>query len=70
MKFYDMDGKEIKVGDYVEPIKGQQVHIIAEEYNEEYEEYVLIGQQVKHPELSSPLTVENLALQFRKVENK
>ena len=68
MKFYDMNGKELNVGDYCEPIEGQRVYLIREEFHKEYGEYVLIGQQIKHPELFSPLTAENLSFQFRKIE--
>lgn len=67
MKFYDMDGTEIKVGDYVEPIEGQRLYIFSKAMHPEYGEEVMFGQQTENVTCFSALTAENLALQFRKV---
>lgn len=67
MKFYDMDGKEIKVGDYVEPVEGERLYIFSKGMHREYGEEVMFGQQTENLTFFSALTAENLALQFRKV---
>lgn len=71
MKFYDMDGVEIKVGDYVEPVEGRKVKIISCGNAPGYSDgEVLIGQQVENLFAFSVLTAENLAFQFRKTDDK
>lgn len=67
MKFYDMDGIEVDMGDYVQPIEGRKLLVISRGDIAEYPEEVLIGQQVDDLAAFSILTAENLALQFRKV---
>ena len=67
MKFYDMDGKEIKVGDYVEPVEGERLYIFSKGMHREYGEEVMFGQQTENLTFFFSLTAENLALQFRKV---
>lgn len=67
MKFYDMDGKEIKVGNYVEPVEGERLYIFSKGMHREYGEEVMFGQQTENLTFFSALTAENLALQFRKV---
>ena len=67
MKFFDMDGIEVGVGDYVQPIEGRKLVVISRGDIAEYPEEVLIGQQVDDIAAFSILTAENLALQFRKV---
>ena len=70
MKFYDMDGKEIKVGDYVEPVEGERLYIFSKGMHREYGEEVMFGQQTENLTFFSALTAENLALQFKKVGEK
>ena len=67
MKFFDMDGIEVGIGDYVQPIEGRKLVVISRGDIAEYPEEVLIGQQVDDIAAFSILTAENLALQFRKV---
>lgn len=67
MNFYDMNGVEINVGDYVEPIEGRKLLIISRGKTDEYAEDVMIGQQVEDLFAFSLLTAENLAYQFVKV---
>lgn len=67
MKFFDMDGIEVGMGDYVQPIEGRKLLVISKGDIAEYPEEVLIGQQVDDLAAFSILTAENLALQFRKV---
>lgn len=67
MKFFDMDGIEVGMGDYVQPIEGRKLVVISRGDIAEYPEEVLIGQQVDDIAAFSILTAENLALQFRKV---
>ena len=67
MKFYDMDGIEVGMGDYVQPIEGRKLLVISKGDIAEYPEEVLIGQQVDDIAAISILTAENLALQFKKV---
>lgn len=66
MKFYDMDGAEIKIGDYVKPVEGREVKIISCGQIPDYTEDVLIGQQTENLFAFSILTAENLAAQFKK----
>lgn len=68
MKFYDMNGVELKVGDYIEPVEGRKLHIVSQGELAEYGSEVMFGQQVEDMAAFSILTAENLALQFRKVE--
>lgn len=67
MKFFDMDGIEVGMGDYVQPIEGRKLLVISKGDIAEYPEEVLIGQQVDDIAAFSILTTENLALQFKKV---
>ena len=67
MKFFDMDGIEVGIGDYVQPIEGRKLVVISRGDIAEYPEEVLIGQQVDDIAAFSILTAENLALQFKKV---
>lgn len=65
--FYDMDGNVLDIGDYCEPVEGRRVYIVEKEFFKEYNEDVLIGQQVLDPDVYSPLTHADLAANFRKV---
>lgn len=67
MKFYDMDGNELNIGDYVRPIEGQMLRIFSRGEIAEYPEEVMFGQQVNDLAAFSLLTADNLALQFKKV---
>lgn len=69
MTFYDMDGKELNVGDYVQPVEGRLLYIISRGEIAEYPEEVMFGQQVEDLAAFSILTAENLALQFRKTND-
>ena len=66
--FYDMDGNVIDVGDYCVPVEGRKVKIIERTTEPEYGGEVLIGRQIKYPDMYSILTKDNLAAQFRKVK--
>ena len=65
--FLDMNGNVLSIGDYCEPTEGRRVHIVAKEFFKEYNEDVLIGQQVLNKDVYSPLTRADLATNFRKV---
>lgn len=67
MPFYDINGIELKVGDYCKPTDGQLVKIVGEERIKELGIDVLVGQQVNDPLAFSPLTPEDLAANFSKV---
>lgn len=66
MKFYDMDGKELNVGDCVKPIEGRELLIISKGNIDEYPDEVLIGQQIEDIAAFSILTAENLTTRFKK----
>ena len=68
MDFHDMNGNVVNIGDYCEPVEGRRVLIVAKEFYAEYNEDVLIGQQVEDKDVYSPLTHEDLATNFRRVE--
>jgi len=67
-EFRDMDGNLLNIGDYCEPTEGRRVKIVAREFFAEYNEEVLIGQQVEDRGVYSPLTHADLAANFRRVQ--
>ena len=69
---FDRNGKEIKIGIKLKPVKGQIVKVIDQPEN--YEELraelgeFLWCQQIENPDCFSPLTQENLSSQWTIVE--
>lgn len=69
MKFYDMNGNEIKIGNKIKPSgEGQILLIISQFYVEEMGEECLFGQQIENPLAFSPLTQKNLSSQWILIE--
>lgn len=66
MKFYDMDGNELNIGDHILPIEGPEHRIISIGNVEGFEDEVMIGQQLENLAVFAILTADNLAAQFRK----
>lgn len=65
----DKNGKEIKIGDKIKPEGEGRVLLIVSHFNnvEGFGE-CLFGQQIEDPLAFSPLTQENLSLQWTIVE--
>lgn len=68
MKFYDMNGIEINVGDCVEPIEGPIHRIVSIGKIDEFPNDVMFGQQLENMAAFAILTAENLKAQFKKIE--
>lgn len=63
----DKNGKEIKIGDKVKPDEGITLLIVSE-FDVDDLGHCLFGQQIDNPLAFSPLTQENLSLQWTIVE--
>ena len=66
IKFLDMDGREILVGDHIYPPEGGQELRVAW-FQPDYPEFgdVLMCQQVAHLDAFSPLTVEDCSIRWK-----
>lgn len=69
--FTDKNGKEINIGDKVRPDgPGRVLLIVSQFYVEDLEQECLFGQQILDPLAFSPLTQDDLTVQWIKVEEE
>ena len=67
MLFVDMEGKEINIGDILEPVNGLKVEVVSRGFSENAGQEVLYGQQIENMDAFCILTLKNLKAQFRRV---
>ena len=65
-KFYDKTGVEVHIGDILKSDSGIECTVLNINEVEEMGTCMIV-QQIKDPIAFSPLTVENMALQFTKI---
>lgn len=66
----DKNGKKIKIGDKIKPDDDGKILLIVSQFEVKELGVCLFGQQIEDPLAFSPLTQENLSLQWSVVEEE